>query len=114
MLHAIFTIRIKDAVNKDSLRCSLVEIDRSLGNMAARLVCLLITVLMCRAEVQVGTVHREGAELTSDRVILRSLVLLGLLVLLLLLHTFLNLLGADLHGLRRLVLALIVNNLFLN
>ena len=67
MLHAIFTIRIKDAVNKDSLRCSLVRINRSLGNMAARLVCLLVTVLMCRAEVHTVIVCREVTGLTSDR-----------------------------------------------
>ena len=41
--------------------------DDSLGYMAARLVCLLVTVLMYRAEVHTVIVCREVTGLTSDR-----------------------------------------------
>ena len=41
--------------------------DDSLGYLAARLVCLLVTVLMCRAEVHTVIVCREVTGLTSDR-----------------------------------------------
>ena len=40
--------------------------DDSLGYLAARLVCLLVTVLMCRAEVHTVIVCREVTGLTSD------------------------------------------------